>query len=213
MSTGRPAGRPRDSAVDVALLKATQDLLIEVGYDRLSIDKVAARAGASKHTLYRRWPDKSQLVVAAVGAPRGLPPVPDTGSLRDDLLACARAYVDGDDRSEKLLAGLLSEMARNEAVRVAARDGLGVHYTALFLAVLERAADCGQISPGLDLQLIAGAFPAFAFHRVVVDGQGVDEELVTRVIDRIVMPLITPLSTGRASDGRAPSTGSSPGHF
>ncbi|RKR74727.1 TetR/AcrR family transcriptional regulator [Frondihabitans australicus] len=195
MNKVRPAGRPRDSSVDDALLRATQEILIEVGYDRLSIDQVVARAGASKHTLYRRWSNKSELVVAAVGAIREVPPVPDTGSLRQDLLECAETYVGADDRNQRLMAGLLSEMARNEAVRVAARDGIGTHYAALFLEVLQRAVRRGLISETLDLPLIAGTFPALAFHRVVVDGQNVDDTYAVNVVDTILMPLLGPTSS------------------
>src|SRR3954447_19240453 len=82
-------GRPRDPARRRAILDAAMALIAEVGYDRMTVDAIAARGGVSKPTLYRRWPHgKPQLVADAIRerhAERG--PVPDTGSLRDDLLA------------------------------------------------------------------------------------------------------------------------------
>jgi AcrR family transcriptional regulator len=191
MTTSRGVGRPRDAAVEAGLLVATQDLLMELGYDRLSIDAVAARAGASKHTIYRRWANKAELVVAAVAVTRELPPVPDTGSLRGDLLACARAHIDGDERTERLLAGLLGEMQRNETIREAARTGLGAPYADLFRTVLHRAASQDLLPDNLEIETVAAIFPAMAFHSVVAQGKPVDESLVHRVIDGIVVPLVT----------------------
>jgi AcrR family transcriptional regulator len=171
-------------------LRATQDLLIEVGFDRLALDAVAARAGTSKPTIYRRWRTKADLVVAAVADAKPVPAVPDTGSLREDLLACARAYTVGDDRTHRLLAGVLSEMARNEAIRVAAVENLGRPYTQLFVDVLRRAVKRGWIDSRTDIDTVAAIFPAFAFHCVTVEGKPVDDELVDRVIDGVVLALL-----------------------
>ena len=83
-------GRPLDASRDVALRDAALDLLAEIGYDRLTIDSVAARAHASKTTIYRRWSGKAELIVDALNSLKGSHPVPDTGSLRGDLEAIAR---------------------------------------------------------------------------------------------------------------------------
>jgi AcrR family transcriptional regulator len=87
-----------------------------------TIDAVAARANTSKPTIYRRWPRKADLVVAAVADAKPFPLLPDTDSLREDLLECAHAYAAGDDRSHRLLSGLLNELARHETIRDAALD-------------------------------------------------------------------------------------------
>jgi AcrR family transcriptional regulator len=197
-NAARSAGRPRSDAVHAALLLATQDLLIEVGFDRLALDAVAARAGTSKPTIYRRWKTKADLVVAAVADAKPVPAVPDTGSLREDLLACARAYTVGDDRTHRLLAGVLSEMARDEAIRVAAAENLGQPYTQLFIDVLRRAVTRGWIDSGTDIDTAAAIFPAFAFHRVAVEGKPVDDELVDRVIDGVVLALLDPSNRPRS---------------
>src|SRR5919201_4334058 len=82
-------GRPRDPRRRRAILDAAMALIAEVGYDRMTIDAIAARSGASKPTLYRRWPHgKPELVADAIRERRaegGEPP--ETGSLRGDLLA------------------------------------------------------------------------------------------------------------------------------
>src|SRR5438067_12612598 len=80
-------GRPRDPLCDEAILKATIELVAEVGYDRTTLDAVATRAGVSKPTIYRRWPaGKDQLVAAAVASRRlEVSDEADTGSLRGHL--------------------------------------------------------------------------------------------------------------------------------
>jgi AcrR family transcriptional regulator len=89
-------GRPRDPSRGEAILKATIELLAEVGYEGTSIDAVAARAGVSKPTIYRRWPDgKEQLVSAAVASCKEDAPVPDTGTLRGDLVALLEHMIAG----------------------------------------------------------------------------------------------------------------------
>src|ERR1700734_1414294 len=83
-------GRQLDATRDAALRDAALELLAEIGYDRLSIDAVAARAKASKMTIYRRWSGKADLVVDALRCPGKTGEVPDTGSLRGDLQALGR---------------------------------------------------------------------------------------------------------------------------
>src|SRR6266571_7790768 len=87
-STPGRRGRPRDPGVDVAIRTATVDLLGEVGYARLTMDEVAARAGVAKASLYLRWPNKVALVADALQQrARTVPEVPDTGTLPADMRA------------------------------------------------------------------------------------------------------------------------------
>ena len=90
-------GRPRDEAREQAILDAAIDLVAEVGYDAMSIEAVAARAKSSKATIYRRWPGKAELVAEAMRrrAEPVLEDLPDTGSLRGDLLALVQRMFDG----------------------------------------------------------------------------------------------------------------------
>ena len=81
-----PRGRPRSSEAERAILDATVALYAERGMAGLSVEAVAARAGVAKTTIYRRWPSKEELVLAAVTAARGPAPEPPGASVRDDLL-------------------------------------------------------------------------------------------------------------------------------
>jgi AcrR family transcriptional regulator len=84
-------GRPRDVNRDVAILDAALLLLTEVGYDQLSMESIAGRAGVAKTTIYRRYSDKAALVAAAVEyRSSSTPPEPGPGGLRDNLLTLVR---------------------------------------------------------------------------------------------------------------------------
>src|SRR5688572_4964508 len=99
----RPGGR--SARVRTAVLAATLELLVETGYDGLSVDAVAARACVHKTTVYRRWPTKAALVAAAAtDRSEQLVPVPDTGSLVGDLTALGRSVA--DNVSSELGGGL-----------------------------------------------------------------------------------------------------------
>src|SRR6476620_10356561 len=87
-------GRPRSQEADRAILTATVELLAERGLAAMSIEEVAARAGVGKTTIYRRWPSKGLLALDAfVGSFREEQPLPDTGTLRGDLLSALHAWV------------------------------------------------------------------------------------------------------------------------
>src|SRR5262245_54231629 len=112
----RRPGRPRDARNDQAILDATLSILRERGYGALTIDGVAAAAGVGRPTVYRRWPSKPALVVAAhVQSARLALPVVDTGSLRGDLIAVQRHQVDlmSSPDNRRVTAGLIADLAND----------------------------------------------------------------------------------------------------
>jgi AcrR family transcriptional regulator len=187
----RSPGRPVNAAIDEQLLRATQDLLVEEGFDRLTMDAVARRCGASKATIYRRWPSKTALVVAAAAALFTAAEVPDTGDLREDLLACGRAYVHREGRTAQVLAAVLTASQYDPALRDASRDALGAPYSGLFERVLSRAVDRGWATGTADIEILAEVFPAIAYQRVAARGLLVVEEDVVRVVDGVLLPALT----------------------
>ena len=121
----RARGRPRSPEVHDAILDAAIALIREVGYDAVSMDGIAARAGVGKAALYRRWPSKEALVVEALGRLVAAMPVPDTGTLAEDvrLLMAAHRRMYADPASGQLLSGIVAAMARSEAIAHAVRGG------------------------------------------------------------------------------------------
>ena len=190
-SATRSPGRPVNPAIDEQLLEATQDLLIEEGFERLTMDAVARRCGASKATLYRRWPSKTALVVAAAAALLVPPEVPDTGDLREDLLACGRAYVQREGRHAQVLAAVLAASQHDPALRDASNDALGAPHGGLFDKVLTRAVDRGSVANHIDVETLAEVFPAIAYQRVAARGLLLVEDDVVRVVDAVLLPALS----------------------
>ena len=190
-SVARAPGRPLNTTIDEQLLFATQDLLIEEGFERLTMDAVAKRCGASKATIYRRWPSKTALVVAAAAELFQVPGLPDTGDLREDLLTCGRAYVQTEGRTAEVLASVISASRHDPGLREAAQKMLGAPYGGLFDGVLSRAVDRGLVSADLDLEILAQVFPAVAYQKVAAKGLWVGEDDVIRVIDGVLLPVLT----------------------
>ncbi len=164
-------------------------MLDEVGYDLLTMDAVAARAKASKATLYRRWNGKPELVVAAIMAHKGETVVPDTGTLRGDLLAayCGHGGL-SDPLAQSVLSAVVTAMGRDpEFAEVYRRDFIGPKVEAS-RCIYERARERGEVHPDVDLSVLAPALAGIVLHRVFLLGETVTPELVGRVLDEVVLP-------------------------
>lgn len=183
--------RPRvEGDREVEILDATLEVLAEVGYDLLTMDAVAARAKASKATLYRRWNSKPALVVAAIACHhRGTPSVPDTGSLRGDLLAAYCGSGGLDDRlAQAVLSAVITAMARDpEFAEVYRRDFIGPKI-ATSRGIYERARERGEVHPDTDLTILGPALAGIVLHRAFLLGEPVTPELVGRVLDEVILP-------------------------
>ncbi len=189
----RKRGRRRDASRDDAILEATRELLAERGYEGTTMDAVAERACAGKATVYRRWPSKVQLIVDSLlcGANQitTLDDVPDTGSLRGDLLAVStvRRRADTDD----LMAGLMRVVSAEPEVAAVFKEQFVRARVGLMRGLLERAQRRGEVPPDLDLDMVAAVAPAMiAYHKTVM-GQHPDQEFLTRMVDSVILPLAT----------------------
>lgn len=174
-------GRPRDVGRDVAIFDATLALLIDVGYDRMSIEAVAAAAGVGKTTIYRRYPGKAALVAAAVDHRAGAtPPDPAARDLRGALLETASWLAREIAEQEiGLLGALFAGMRGDPELAAAMRQ------------ILHR--DHAAMTRGLDPRgaaLFAEIVPALLVHRLVVTGEPSDELFVEHLVDDILLPLL-----------------------
>ncbi len=136
------------------------------------------------------WPNKVSLVVAAAAALLQPPEFPDTGDLREDLLACGRAYVQTDGRTAQVLASVLSASRHDSDLRDAARESIGEPYRGIFEQLLARAVERGLLDPDLDLDTIAQVLPAIAYQQVARQGRLIDEHDVQRVSDNVLLPAL-----------------------
>jgi AcrR family transcriptional regulator len=192
----RRRGRRLDPRRDDAIARAALEGLAEVGYDRLSMAEIAARAGVGKGALYRRWPSKAQLVVDAMV--RGREQVapfspPDTGSLSGDLEAMVSQIPEFDEaamRQVGVLLGIVGAATRDAELR-AALAATGFEQPRQAIAeVLRRAVARGEISPQVDIGLVPDIVLGLNLIRMV-RGDLPDRRHQERVLRHVIYPLIT----------------------
>jgi AcrR family transcriptional regulator len=188
-----PIERPRvEGDREQEIFDATLEVLADVGYDRLTMDAVATRAKASKATLYRRWTNKVSLVIEALHSSKGPTELPDTGTLRGDLqgIFCGMGGL-VDPQTVATFASVITAIARDADFAEAFRREVVGPKVALSQQVWRRALDRGEIREDVDLSLLEPALAGIVLHRVFVMGEQPDEDLVTRVIDQIIVPAVT----------------------
>lgn len=190
----------RGEARERAILDAALDLVAEVGYDRMSIDALAARARSSKATIYRRWPGKAQVVGDALRrkACAAEMEVPDTGSLRGDLLAAMIARRDtltGEDAD--LFIGLLAAARHDPELASALHGQLQDDKAHLAGVIVARAVARREVPPTADPSLIQDIVPAVLITRVVLLRQPTDDAFLAHIVDDVVVPLLAAAPTGR----------------
>ncbi len=202
--------RPRVEGVrEGEILAATLEVLVDVGYDRLTMDAVAARAKASKATLYRRWSTKLRLVMDALHTTKEPPTEIDTGSLRGDLeqLFCGMGGV-VDKQAVAVFGSVITAVARDQDFAETYRREFIGPRLAVSRQIWERARARGELRDNLDLALLEPALAGIVLHRVFVMGEQPSEDLVTRVIDQIILPAATRAGSA-ATSGKTSSKTSS----
>jgi AcrR family transcriptional regulator len=184
----RGAGRPRSVTADAAILEAVIDELALVGFDELTIESVASRAGVGKATIYRRWSSKSELVVDAIAAVK--PPLvhPDTGNVRDDLV---EVLVAGYGRraepvTARLLVGLCMELQRNPEIGQLYRERLAGPRRQVIIGILERGIERRELRADIGVEDVVDLLVGPLFYRQLVGAQAPDRAAIRRLVDLVV---------------------------
>jgi AcrR family transcriptional regulator len=188
-------GRPRSQEADRAILSATVDLLAERGLDGMSIEEVAARAGVGKATIYRRWPSKGLLALDAfVVSFAEQQPLPDTGTLRGDLVAALSAWVRAVTGTSmgRMLTGLIAEAQYDPELRAAWRDRVLEPLRAQYRIMLDRAAARGEIRLSVDQDVVLDLFFGSAQHRLLLGHLPLTEDFIDEVVDVILRGIERP---------------------
>jgi AcrR family transcriptional regulator len=190
------AQRPRvEGGREQEILDATLDLLLEVGYDRLTLDAVAARSKASKATLYRRWAGKVDLVVDAVVRLKGeVPAAPDTGGLLSDLQALAAGqHGEGiDDEAFDVMCAVSTAVHRDPELRTALLARFLAPRQTLLREILRQAQDRGEVRADADLDLIADILPSMLLYRVSLGEPLPPGDLFLQIVQQILLPSLRP---------------------
>jgi AcrR family transcriptional regulator len=188
-------GRKRDHTRDPEILQAALDVLAETGYEGMTIDMVATRAKAGKATLYRRWPSKAALIVEAVACMKNAnydeASLPDTGTLRGDLIALTKphAMVVGGQHLQ-IVAGIISMLSREPGLREAVQAAFIAPRAAAYGLLIRRAIERGEISADCDVETLASIGPAVAMYRALLLQKPVDREFSISLIDNVVLPAV-----------------------
>ena len=167
----RRKGRPRDTTADERILAAAAQLILTRGFDNMTVDEVAAMARAGKATVYRRWAGKEDLAFAALEQLYSTElPVPDTGSIRGDLMASFSQALEfgGSEIGRTYLRMTLAEALRDQRI--------GKLYTAAFegqeaaaRAMFQRGIDRGELDPDMRMDMAIDAFAGMLVLYAVIE--------------------------------------------
>jgi len=195
-ATAEPAlrpGRKRDHTRDPEILDAALAVLAETGYDGMTIDMVAARAKAGKATIYRRWPSKNELVIDAVACMKagGLDNLPDTGTLRGDLIAMIKPHsIKEGEKKLQVMAGLISMLVRAPELAQTANAAIVEPRAAANRTLMRRAVERGEISADCDIDTLSLVAPSMAAYRVLILQKPVDRAFLISLIDGVILPAV-----------------------
>lgn len=186
--------RRRGAQLEQAILEATWAELNKVGYRKLTIEAVAAGAGTSKPVIYRRWPSRAELVLAAWERNRPIPhDVPDTGALRTDLLAVFTSLADRVTTViGEAIAGVMGEAFRHPEVVAVLRAQLNrpSHLTEAMNAIVRRAVDRRELPP-VSLPLRVARMPLELIrNELITCGEPTTDEAITELVDDVYLPLL-----------------------
>jgi AcrR family transcriptional regulator len=186
----RSPGRPREPEVDRRILDAALSLMAQSGYVRMSMDQVAALAQVTKPTIYRRYPGKMQLALAAIVAYCALDHAPTTGETRADLVAEMENFRHGLDRPNgmAMLGTVLAEEHETPELLASFRQYLVAPRRAAIGALLERARARGELRLDADLELAANMLVG-SYYAQYLAGQPFAQDWAARVVDAVLAGL------------------------
>lgn len=187
----RAPGRPRSVEADDAIVDAAIDLLVEDGFDRVSMDAVATRAGVSKATIYRRWPSKEALVIDAVARRTDpFPAVEPDGSVRDRLvslleaiLATSRSGVGG------LLPAMVGASVSNPALAACYRERIIEPRRIRIGDILRAGIAAGELRADLDVELAIDLVVGPLLYRIVFPREALPPDHCARLVDSLLAGL------------------------
>jgi AcrR family transcriptional regulator len=201
MTDHRTRPRRRGDVLNSAIFEATLDELAEVGYAKLTMERVAARAGASKASVYRRWPSRMELALDAVHHLAPDPTdLPDTGSLRGDALAFMRTAADllagpGGEALRGLLGDTLADPSRTLELRNHSR-GTGHR---IMQEITRRAVERGEINTDAITPRRLDVAQAMLREQFLFHGPPIPDAAIVEIVDETVLPLFRQRGTSELS--------------
>ncbi len=177
---------------ETELLAVTLQLLQEHGYDRLTVDAIAAAARASKATVYRRWPSKAELVLAAfIEGVRQVAVAPETGTLRGDLLRVGELVCRQGQQHAGAIRAVLVEVSRNPALNDVMQQQFIEQRKALMGHILQQAVDRGEVDQAAINDELWDLMPHYLIVRSIFPGRPPTERTVQALVDEVIIPSLT----------------------
>lgn len=188
----RAAGCSPWSPRETELLEVTLQLLQQHGYDRLTVDAVASTARASKATMYRRWPSKAELVLAAfIEGVRQVGPLPDTGTLRGDLLALGEVICAQARQHASTIRAVLFELWQNPALQEVLQKQFLDQRKAGIEHIQLKAVDRGEIQANAMSDELWDLLPGYLIFRSIIPGRPATKHTVQALVDDVIIPALT----------------------
>jgi AcrR family transcriptional regulator len=187
----RRPGRPRSEQAEQAIIEATLDVFAEQGFDGVCVEAVAARAGVGKATIYRRWPNKEELLLAALGTIKSPYPEPKGVSVRDDLLAIVEVMCadKADPRKARRYALLLGEGEKYPRLMARYKETVVEPRRDVIRAVLRRGIETGELRPDTDIEVSVLALTGIILAREKTLDATFDGDFAARVVDSVLLGL------------------------
>ncbi|HME77345.1 MAG TPA: TetR/AcrR family transcriptional regulator [Mycobacterium sp.] len=174
---------------EAELLAVTLRLLQQHGYDRLTLEAVAASAHASKATMYRRWPSKAELVLAAfLEGIRQVAVPPDTGTLRGDLLQLGDGVCRQARAHASTIRAVLVEVSRNPALNDAMQHQFLDQRQALMRHILAQAVERGEIQAAAITDELWDLLPGYLIFRSILPNRPPTHHTVAALVDNVLLP-------------------------
>lgn len=186
------AGRPRDPRIDAAVLKATLVVLRDSGYAGLTLEGVAGHAGTTKPAIYRRWPNRQRLVLAALGSRMGGIRAPDTGCTLCDLDVCLKMFLAAFRRMPPDVVGpLFAECAGDRELRAAFMTTLFDPPRDAVRQTLERAFARGDLRENVDRGLLLDLIGSLIHYRVLFGHAPTSDAEIERAVEALLQGIAT----------------------
>ena len=177
---------------EAELLAVTLQLLQEHGYDGLTVDAVASAARASKATVYRRWPSKAELVLAAFNeGVRQVAVPPNTGTLRGDLLQVGEICGQQVHQHASTIRAVLVEASRHPALNDALQHQFLDQRKALIQHILRQAVERGEIADAAITDELWDLLPGYLIFRSIIPSRPPTRRTVQALVDNFIIPGLT----------------------
>lgn len=188
----RKGPRRRGDELNRAIFTAALDELADVGYQRLTMERIAERARTSKASLYRRWPSRVELMLdASLHVFPHVDDLPDTGELRGDLLAALRAMAAVLNSPIGVAArAMIADLDIDREVARQHKERFVERRNELFLDLIRRSAARGEVRPGALTPRVASVGPSLMRDHFLTHATPVTDDVIVEIVDQVLVPLI-----------------------